>query len=129
MKRFAMILVLAALCWGAVAVLSWACSPPEGGINGVKDGSTVSGTVKLEVAVTSETEVKGVDLYADDGLAASLEESPYVYELDTATLADGEHTVYAKVRALKRADGKSDTLTFTVKNQKEAAGSGSASTG
>jgi len=129
MKRCAVILVMAVLCWGAVAALSWACDPPWGGINGVTGGDTVSGTLKLEVTVKSETEVKGVDLYVDDKLVASLAESPYTYELDTTTLAEGEHTIYAKVRALERADGKSDTISFTVKNQKEAAGSGSTNTG
>ena len=129
MKRFAMILVLAVLCCGAVAVMSWACGPPDGGINGLEPGSTVSGKLDLEVTVKSETEVKGVDLYADDKLVNSLPKSPYTQEIDTTTLTDGKHTIYAKIRALDREDGKTDKLTFTVENEKEAAESGSASTG
>jgi hypothetical protein len=103
---------LIAICCG----VGWACDPPSGGINGIGDGTTVSGTVVLEFEVKSETEVKGVDLYVDDKLVTSLDEAPYRYELDTTTLEDGEHTAYVKIRAVDREDGVSEKISFTVNN-------------
>lgn len=122
LKWSAGIVALAVLCCGAMTVLAWACDPPWGGINGVTQDSTLSGTVGLDVTVKSETKVEGVDLYVDGKLAGSLSDEPYKYDLDTTKLADDKHAIYAKVRADDRPDGKSDTISFTVRNQQGAAG-------
>ncbi len=107
-----LVLVLAVLL-----VSAWACTGPGGGIHSPGDGSVVSGTAKIEVSVTSETEVKGVDYYVDGNLLESVSESPYAYDWDTTTTTDGAHSLSAKVRAKDRKDGELKAVALTVKNQ------------
>lgn len=115
----------AAVALGAVVVLvsaallvsAWACTGPGGGINSPPDGSVLSGTTKIEVSVTSETEVKGVDYYVDGNLLESVNKAPYSYDWDTTATADGAHELSGKVRAKDRKDGELEAVSVTVKNQ------------
>jgi hypothetical protein len=105
--------VLAAIVWVAIV---WACDPPGGGINSPPGGATVAGTTSVQVSVTSETEVKGVDLYVDGNLLDSVSKEPYTYSWDTTKKANGEHELSAKVRATDRPDGSMTPIKVTVKN-------------
>lgn len=109
--------VLALLTSVAVLVPLWACDPPGGGIHSPSDGSVLSGTTKIEVSVTSETEVKGVDYYVDGNLLESVNESPYGYDWDTTATENGAHSLSAKVRAKDRKDGELEAVSVTVKNK------------
>lgn len=100
-----------------VLAVGWACDPPGGGISSPGDGETVSGTARIEISVTSETEVKGVDIYLDGNLLESLSEAPYAYDWDTTKVANGEHTLSAKVRALDRPEGEIAGIKVTVANK------------
>jgi len=101
----------------AVCAVVLSCNDPPGiGIHTPGDGVTVSATTPITAEVTSETEVKGVDIYVDGKLLASLSEQPYQYDWDTTAETDGTHKVYAKARALRRADGVSKTISVTAKN-------------
>ena len=100
---------------------AYCCDPPSGGINGIIEDCTVSGTIPVEVEVKRvETTVRGVDLYVDGNLVESLNQAPYRQEVDTTKLKDGDHKLYAKVRALDRPDGVSSTVSFRVSNSPEA---------
>jgi hypothetical protein len=103
---------------------AWACDPPIIIINSPGGGVELSGTITLDLAVTSETEVQGVDIYLDGKLLKSLTEEPYKYQWDTAQTANGSHELYVKARSLDREDGVSETISFTVKNQKQAQDAG-----
>ena len=118
MKRLAWVAVLAvATVFGVLLVIADACDPPDGGINGITEACTVSGTIPLEVEVTRiETTVRGVDLYVDGNLVESIDQAPYRQEVDTTEFKDGDHKVYAKVRSLDRPDGVSPTISFRVSN-------------
>jgi len=111
------LLILAALFVSIAATLAWACDPPYVWMPAPGDGATVSGITTIEVKVQSETEVQGVDIYLDEALLTTLAAEPYKYEWDTAKVANGTHTLYAKARALERSDGVSATITVTVKNE------------
>jgi len=111
------LVVLAVVC----SVPVWACDPPYVGVNSPGDGATVSGVMNIEVNVTSETEVKGVDVYLDKKLVASLPEAPYVLLLDTTKLAKDAHELYVKARAIDREDGISPIRKFTVSGSAEVA--------
>jgi thermitase len=108
--------VLVLLVSAAVLVPLWACSPPGGGIHSPGDGTVVSGTTEIEVSVTSETEVKGVDYYVDGNLLESVNESPYSYDWDTTATRNGAHSLSAKVRAKDRKDGELEAVSVTIKN-------------
>lgn len=121
MKRFACVVLLAvAIVLGLVFAIAQACDPPYGGIHGIIENCSVSGTIPVEVEVKAvETTVRGVDLYVDGNLVESINKAPYREEVDTTRLKDGDHKVYAKVRSLDRPDGVSSTISFTVSNSSE----------
>ena len=108
--------VVAVLVYAAVLVPLWACDPPGGGIHSPPDGATVSGTTTIDVSVTSETTVVGVDLYLDGNLLTSVSKAPYSYGWDTTKAKDGSYTLSAKVRAQDRPDGQIKGVSVTVKN-------------
>ncbi len=122
MKRFVCIVVLAAaVALGLVFAIAHACDPPIGGIHGIPQNAAVSGKITVEVEVKRvETTIRGVDLYADGNLVESMNQAPYRQDVDTTKFKDGDHKVYAKVRALDRPDGMSPTISFTVSNGPEA---------
>jgi len=113
MRACATLLVVMCAVAGAIA---WACDPPGGGINGPPDGGTVAGTVQIQLTVTSETEVKGVDVYLDGRLLDSIAKDPYAYSWDTTKASNGSHEISAKVRAADRPDGQIKPIKVTVKN-------------
>jgi hypothetical protein len=113
MRACATLLIVMCAVAGAVA---WACDPPGGGINGPPDGGTVSGKTDIQLTVTSETEVKGVDIYVDGNLLDSLDKDPYTYSWDTTKASNGSHEISAKVRAVDRPDGAIKPVKVTVEN-------------
>jgi len=114
------VLLVAVAVLGVVLAVAHACSPPIGGIHGITENCAVSGTIPLQVEVKKiETTVRGVDLYVDGNLVESMNQAPYQQEVDTTKLRDGDHKVYAKVRALARPDGMSPTISFKVSNAPE----------
>ena len=113
MRACATLLVVMCVVAGAIA---WACDPPGGGINGPPDGGTVSGMAQIQLTVTSETEVKGVDIYVDGNLLDSVAKDPYSYSWDTTKTSNGDHEVSAKVRAKDRPDGQIKPVKVIVKN-------------
>jgi len=121
MKPLACIVLLVVVAvLGAVLAIAHACDPPIGGIHGITENCSVSGTIPLQVEVKKvETTVRGVDLYVDGNLVESINQAPYREEVDTTKLRDGDHKLYAKVRALDRPDGMSPTISFKVSNAPE----------
>jgi len=122
MRQLAWVGLLAATATLGIWLASaYPCDPPTGGINGITPDCTVSGTIPLEVEVKRiETTVRGVDLYVDGNLVESINQAPYREEVDTTRFKDGDHKLYAKMRALDRPDGVSATISFRVSNTSEA---------
>ena len=123
---------LVALLALSTVVSAWACDPPGIWPRTLGEGDTVSGITNVAFSVWSETEVPGVDIYVDGKLLVSLKpqipqtedgyyEGTCEYEWDTSSVSDGPHEIYAKARAFEREDGVSETVTFTVSNEKPAA--------
>jgi hypothetical protein len=122
-------LIVAVLLCAAAVVAAWACDPPIVIINSPGDGGTVSGTIEIQLSVTSETDVKGVDIYLDENLLDSLTTEPYTYKWDTTKAENGAHKIYVKARATDRKDGVSKTITVTVKNEADKESAASAEAG
>ena len=123
-SRGKLVVILAALLTAAMAAMVWACLPPWIIIHRPGEGDTVSGTTSIELTVTSETQVAGVDIYLDEALLTTIAAEPYKYEWDTTKVANGPHKIYAKAHAVDRADGVSATITLTVKNAEVAPAKG-----
>jgi hypothetical protein len=70
------------------------------GITSPKSGSTVSGSVQIQAAVTNEQCVRYVIFYVDSIPVATVNQSPYVYTLNSAGLREGVHKVEARAYAL-----------------------------
>jgi endonuclease/exonuclease/phosphatase family metal-dependent hydrolase len=69
--------------------------PPFVSIDAPAEGTTVAGTVTIEVAAIDNVEVARVQLYVDGVLAAVSRSTPYTFTWDTAHVPNGLHTIEA----------------------------------
>ncbi|MBI4976279.1 MAG: T9SS type A sorting domain-containing protein [Spirochaetes bacterium] len=80
-------------------------------------GSAVHGTVSVNVSASiSAGSINGIELYVDGKKYTNASGASLVYGLDTAALADGEHTVYAVAydnTALRSAGWKTAVMIVT----------------
>jgi peptidoglycan/xylan/chitin deacetylase (PgdA/CDA1 family) len=79
-------------------------------------GSTVSGTVTLS-ATTSDTTADHVDFTVDGALVGTSPASPYAYDWDSTTVADGQHTITAEAMDAGGAVLAADSVMVSVENQ------------
>ena len=80
-----------------------------------EDLSTVSGNVAVKATATDSSGIAKVEFYVQNVLKATDTSSPYEYQWDTRTLADGPYTLTAK--AYDAAGNNSfDAQSVTVKN-------------
>ena len=70
-------------------------SAPTVSIQSPSDGSTVSGTVSIQVNASDDQSIDYVEIYIDDVLAGQLTTSPYNYSWDTTSISDGNHSIKA----------------------------------
>jgi C1A family cysteine protease len=75
------------------------------------NGATLSGVASVQVSASDNVGVASVELLLDDKSMGSLSAAPYTFSIDTATVANGTHTLSA--RAMDAA-GNSSTSTITV---------------
>jgi large repetitive protein len=79
--------------------------------------SIVSGTVMLAAAASDAVEVAAVKWYLDDvQIATDYDGAPWGKDWDSATVADGQHQIFAKARDAAGNWGTSPKLHFTVRN-------------
>ena len=91
--------------------------PPTVSIMSPASGATVSGVITVSANAADAVGVVGVQLKLD-GANLGTEDltAPYAVQLNTATLANGSHTVQAVARDLGGNVTTSTTVSFTVSN-------------
>ena len=90
-------------------------NPPTVNFTSPASGSTVSGTVSVQVSASDDKGVNKVELYIDSSLAATLTGSPYTYQWNTAAVSNGTHVLRAI--AYDTANQTSDDqISVTVNN-------------
>jgi hypothetical protein len=86
-------------------------APPQISIVSPASGAIVSGTETIDVAADDDTRVEKVDLWVDGQLRSTDLTEPYAFSLDTTAMADGSHTLQARVYDI---DGRRTSVSRTV---------------
>jgi len=68
-------------------------TPPTVTITSIANGSTVSGTIQIVANAMDNVGISKVELYVDGQLQATDTAFPYVFNLDTTKLSNGEHGI------------------------------------
>jgi len=90
-------------------------TPPSVSITAPLAAATVSGTTTITIAATDNVGVASVVVRINGVVAATLTTSPYIYSWNTASLANGNHTLAATATdAATNAD--TATISVTVSN-------------
>ena len=80
-------------------------------------GSTVAGVITLGANATDASAVTGAKWFLDAiEVASDYDGAPWSRSLDTNSLTDGSHKLYAKARDAAGNWGSSATITFSVRN-------------
>jgi carbon monoxide dehydrogenase subunit G len=91
-------------------------TPPTATITGPADGSTVSGSVSINVSGTDNVGVTEVEWYLDGVLQASSASASASFSWDTTSATNGTHTVLAKAYDAAGNVGSSAAVTLNVQN-------------
>jgi hypothetical protein len=94
-------------------------SPLSVTISSPTNGATVVGTVNVAASASGQQAISKIDISIDGTLKATLTASPYAWAWDTASLADGQHTVTVTATESGGATA-SQSVTVTVNNQGRA---------
>ena len=123
MIRAGTIVVTGALLLAAGLALSVPASgrprdrkPPRITITAPSAGDTVSGTQTLSAAASDNVGVTRVTWYVDGARVASDTGAPWMQPWNSATVADGGHSVVATAQDAAGNAGTSATVSFTVRN-------------
>ncbi|HUA58245.1 MAG TPA: Ig-like domain-containing protein [Verrucomicrobiae bacterium] len=108
----------------AEAQLSWTlisaspvATPPSVSISSPANGATVSGTVTLTANAASTAGIASVQFVVDGAnLGSPVTAAPYSLALNTATLANGSHTITATAKDTAGNSATSSPVTITVNN-------------
>jgi len=92
--------------------------PPSVTISSPASGSTVSGSVTVQVTAQDNVGVARVDLFIDGALVGSDTSSPYSFPWDTSRVANGSHSLLA--RAIDGAGNSKDSSVVSVSVQNVA---------
>jgi hypothetical protein len=79
-------------------------------------GARVTGPVDIQVSVKTTADVSYILFGIDGTRPSSTNSAPYVFELDSRTLTDGPHKVFAEAYARHGMIGASKPITIYVKN-------------
>ena len=96
-------------------------TPPAVSIAAPAPGSTVAGSVTVDVSASDSGGVTKVDLYLDGALFAADLSSPYSFYWDTTQAANSTHTLLAKATDAAGNVGASTTVSVTVNNVADTA--------
>jgi phosphatidylserine/phosphatidylglycerophosphate/cardiolipin synthase-like enzyme len=89
---------------------------PTTAITSPSTGATVTGTTTVTATATDNVGVTRVELWVDGALALTDNSSPYSFSWNTATVANGNHTLQSRAYDAANNVGQSTTLTVTVNN-------------
>ncbi len=95
-------------------------APPSVSLTFPSNNSNVSGTVLVTADATDNVGVTKVEYYVNGVLKGSDTTATYQYSWDTASVAPGVYTLYAKAYDAAGNVGQSSTLTVTVVNDVSA---------
>jgi len=84
-------------------------------------GARVSGYVDIQASIKTTADVAYVLFGIDGSRPYSTNSTPYVFELDTRTLADGRHQIFVEAYDKYGMLGSSKTITIYVKNGSSSA--------
>ena len=90
-------------------------SPPTITLNALAAGS-VNRTVPLTATATAAAGVSRVEFLVDDTAIGSVTAAPYTFDWDTSAVADGPHSVSARVTDAANAVATSAAVTVNVNN-------------
>jgi hypothetical protein len=88
--------------------------PPAVSLSGVMNGATVSGVLMLTATASDDVGLVSVGLRVDGAAVKTLTSAPYVFPLDTATLAVGSHTLLAVATDTKGQSASSAPVTIVI---------------
>jgi len=71
-------------------------TPPTVSIQSPANGAEVYGTTVIQATASDDKGVSKVEIYIDGAFSTSLINSPYTYQWNTLTAANGNHTITAK---------------------------------
>jgi pseudomonalisin len=91
-------------------------TPPTTSITAPTAGATVSGTTTVSASASDNIGVSKVEFYLDGALQSTDTTSPYSWSWNTATAANGSHSLFSKAYDAAGNIGTSSTVTVTVSN-------------
>ncbi len=91
-------------------------TPPVVSLTSPTSNSTVSGTTTLSASASDNIGVSRVEYYLDGNLLSASNLSPYSYGWNSATAANGSHTLFAKAYDAAGNAGQSTSISVTVSN-------------
>ncbi len=95
-------------------------TPPTVSITTPATNTTISGTVSVTASATDNVGVTKVEFYLNGVLQTSDASTPYVYSLNTTSLASGTYTLMAKAYDAAGNVAQSSNVTVTVVNDTTA---------
>ncbi|NHJ84958.1 MAG: hypothetical protein FK734_05820 [Asgard group archaeon] len=90
-------------------------TPPSVSITSPSNGATVSGTISITASASDNVGVSYVTFKVDSTTISTDSSSPYSASLNTATLSDGTHTIYATAYDAA-GNYDQDSISITVDN-------------
>jgi hypothetical protein len=102
--------------WYDDVTVASGATPPTTSITAPANGATVSGTVNVTATASGPSGVAKVEIYVDGSLATTLTSPPYTFAWNTATVANGTHTLMSKAYDSAGNSGTSATVSVTVSN-------------
>jgi hypothetical protein len=91
---------------------------PTGSISSPTGGTTVSGNFTVTASASDNVGVSKVEFYLDSATtpAATITSSPYTFNWNTSSVANGTHTIKAKAYDAANNVGQFATVSITVNN-------------
>ncbi len=104
-------------------------SSPTASITTPSNGTTVSGTVPINISASDSVSITNVNLLVDNTVVKSITQSPWNCNWNSASVANGTHTLEAKVYDAAGNVGVSKNISITVHNNSIGGNNGGGSGG
>lgn len=91
-------------------------SPPKVSLTVPSNGSTQSGTIKVQGTASDNVAIKSIALRVDGTTKATDATSPVSFSLNTTNYSDGDHSIALRATDTSGNVGQSSTVTIHVKN-------------
>lgn len=93
------------------STISTTSAPPTVSFVTPANGSTVAGSVTVQVSATDSNPISSVTVYLDNAVVATSTAAPYTFSWNSATASNGNHTMSATA---KDAAGNSATASISI---------------